>query len=478
MSISNVLSVNDIMADCPDKLLRRVPWLLNGMAERKKARARGVPPEDMPPLPILCIKGWRLSGKSQFGVRFEVGAILDGWASSGMIAAITQDGSKDTMQLLDKVLEEAEEPTQFQRQSDHPIRVLSQGEPIYIEYLNKVDSKARQTAADMLMIEELEKWNETAGKAALLTMVRHFDCIIALSNEFPRWAKQLFTSFGAIFEEVTYLENKKLEKSIKDGLERQRVEDPDGWARDVAYLPTAGAGRAFSERAIANAFLPKNPKFQRKISIISIDAGAGGPDNSVISRLDFDGYTIEAEVLADESIDSVALCNRVSTFRVSQRADEEIWDAQGVGLAIMQQRAPRESWQTSGIVPFGGAAINKSAYFNARAEAIMLTADMLMKGSLKVIGLSETQKAQFEAECRAHTIKDGEQNARTNARAIQLDSKDVVKKRLGGLSPNILDSISMGVWRLLTYTVHNDNILPTNTYYGASNSNDTGVPGL
>lgn len=477
MSVFNILSVNDILANCPDKLLRRVPWLLKGLMERKKARARGVNPDEMPPLPILCIKGWRFSGKSQFGVRFEVAAILDGWAQSAMIAAITQDGSKDTMQLLDKVLEEAEEPTQFQRQSDHPIRILSQGEPIYIEYLNKVDSKARQTSADMLLIEELEKWNEAAGKAALLTMIRHFDCIIALSNEFPRWAKKLFASFNAVFEEVSYLDNKMLEKSVKEGLERQRVEDPDGWARDVAYLPTSGGGRAFSERAIANAFLPKNPKFQRKVSIISTDAGAGGPDNSVISRLDFDGYTIEAEILADESLDSVALCNRVSAFRVSQRADEEIWDAQGVGLAIMQQRAPRETWPQAGIVPFGGAAVNKQAYYNARAEAIMLTADLLMKGGLKIIGLSETQKAQFEAECRAHTIKDAEQNARTNAKAIQLDSKEIVKKRLGGLSPNILDSISMGVWRLLTYTVHNDNILPTNGY-SSFGSSDTGAPGL
>lgn len=477
MPITNVLSVNDIMADCPEKLLRYVPWLLNGLEARKKARVQGVHPDNMPPLPILAIKGWRFSGKSQFGVRFQVGAILDGWATSGMIAAITSDGAKDTMQLLDKVLEEAEEPTQFQRQSDHPIRILSQGEPIYIEYLNKVDSKARQTSADMLMIEELEKWNETAGKASLLTMIRHFDCIIALSNDFPRWVKKLFESFGAVFIEVTYMDNKKLEKSIKDGLERQRIEDPDGWARDVAYLPTGGSNRVFSERAIANAFAPKNPKFQRKTSILAIDVGAGGPDNSVIIRCDFDGYAIEAEILTDESIDSVALCRRVSDYRVSQRCDEEVWDSQGVGLGIMPQRAPREAWATSGIVPFGGAAVDKSAYFNARAEAMLLTANGLMKGNIKLIGLTETQKAQFEAECRAHTIKPSEL-ARTNTHAIQLDSKEIVKKRLGGMSPNILDALSMGVWRLLTYTIHNDNILPTNNFYGSSGADDTGVPGL
>ena len=430
----------------------------------------------MPPLPILAIKGWRFSGKSQFGVRFQVGAILDGWAQSGMIAAITSDGAKDTMQLLDKVLEEAEEPTQFQRQSDHPIRILSQGEPIYIEYLNKVDSKARQTSADMLMIEELEKWNETAGKASLLTMIRHFDCIIALSNDFPRWVKELFKSFGAVFVEVTYMDNKMLEKSIKDGLEKQRVDDPDGWARDVAYLPTGGANRVFSERAINNAFAPKNPKFQRKTSILAIDVGAGGPDNSVIMRLDFDGYAIEAEILTDESIDSVALCRRVSDFRVSQRCDEEVWDSQGVGLGIMPQRAPREQWASAGIIAFGGAAVDKSAYFNARAEAMVLTANGLMKGNIKLIGLTETQKAQFEAECRAHTIKPSEL-ARTNTHAIQLDSKEIVKKRLGGLSPNILDALSMGVWRLLTYTIHNDNILPTNIF-NSFGADDTGVPGL
>ena len=475
--LTNILSVNDIMADCPDKLLRYVSWLQKGMAERKKARALGVKPDDMPPLPILCIKGWRFSGKSQFGVRFQVASILDGWAQSGMIAAITSDGAKDTMQLLDKVLEEAEEPTQFQRQSDHPIRILSQGEPIYIEYLNKVDSKARQTSADMLMIEELEKWNETAGKASLLTMIRHFDCIIALSNDFPRWVKKLFESFNAVFIEVTYMDNKKLEKSLKDGLEKQRIEDPDGWARDVAYLPTGGQRRVFSERAIANAFMPKNPKFQRKTSILAIDVGAGGPDNSVIMRLDFDGYAIEAEILTDESIDSVALCRRVSDYRVSQRCDEEVWDAQGVGLGIMPQRAPREQWATAGIVPFGGGAVDKSAYYNARAEAMLLTANGLMKANIKLIGLTETQKAQFEAECRAHTIKESESVARTNQHAIQLESKEIVKKRLGGLSPNILDALSMGVWRLLTYTIHNDNILPTNGFNSVG-ADDIGVPGL
>lgn len=477
MVVSNVLSVNEIMANCPDKLLRYVPWLLKGLADRKRARAAGVDPDAMPPLPILAIKGWRFSGKSQFGVRFEVAAILDGWAQSAMLAAITSDGSKDTMQLLDKVLEEAEEPVPKERQSDHPIRILSQGEPIYIEYLNKVDSKARQTAADILMIEELEKWNEIAGKAALLTMIRHFDCIIALSNDFPRWVKKLLESFNAVFIEVTYMDNKMLEKSVKDGLERQRVEDPDGWARDVAYLPTGGSRRVFSERAIANAFMPKNPKFQRKTSILAIDVGAGGPDNSVIMRLDFDGYAIEAEILTDESIDSVMLCQRVSNYRVSERAEEEVWDAQGVGLGIMPQRAPREQWAISGIVPFSGAAVDKSAYYNARAEAMMLTANALMKGSVKLIGLTETQKAQFEAECRAHTIKESESVARTHTHAIQLESKEIVKKRLGGMSPNILDALSMGVWRLLTYTIHNDNILPTNQFnsYG---SDDMGVPGL
>lgn len=107
----------------------------------------------------------------------------------------------------------------------------------------------------------------------------------------------------------------------------------------------------------------------------------------------------------------------------------------------------------------------------------MLTANCLMKGNVKLINLTETQKSQFEAECRAHTIKESE-TARTNKHAIQLDKKDIVRQRLGGLSPNILDALSMGVWRLLTYTIHNDNILSSNVSSGSFGADDTGAPGL
>ena len=49
---------------------------------------------------------------------------------------------------------------------------------------------------------------------------------------------------------------------------------------------------------------------------------------------------------------------------------------------------------------------------------------------------------------RAITYRITEQ-ARTND-VVQIEKKEIIKKQLGGLSPNKLDALVMGVWRLLT----------------------------
>lgn len=451
-----ILSVPDILSKCATKLLKYYPYMARQLKARKDAKDKGYKPEFMPKLPILVLQGSRLGGKSQFAVRSAISLILDGYASSCMFATITEDGSKDSMQLIDKVLEEAEEPITKRRESDRPIRILSHREQIFIEYLNKVDSKARQTEADILILDELEKWNETAGNAALLTMVRHFNLIIVLSNSLPRWAKVLFDSFGADYDRIDYWENPALEQSLKDSLDRKKEVDPDGWARDVMYIPTGGENRVFTEKAIGNLFIKPNPAFRPIVSVISIDCGAGGPDNSAIFCLEMDSMDIiEAKLLMDESISPEVLTQRVARFRVDERADEEIWDSYGVGAGIMPFRAPRESWFKMGIVPFGGKAIDKEKYYNARAEAIMLTLDALQRGALRVKGLNPQQEEELIQEMRAITYKTTEV-ARTNAGTmIQIEKKEIIKKQLGGLSPNKLDSLCMGVWRLLTYQKYN-----------------------
>ena len=444
------LSLPDFMANCPPKLLRYYPDFIKQMSARIKARETGVKPDYLPRAPVLVITGSRYGGKSQFAVRSSIGAITDGYAQSMMFATITADGAKDSMSLIDQVLKEAEEPVIKSRDVDHPIRIMSQGEPIYIEYLNKVDSKARQTKANILIMDEIEKWNERQGKASLLTMLRHFDGVILLSNQLPRWAKTLFQAEDAIFVRIDYWENPALEPSRRESLERLRVLDPEGWSRDVMYLPTGGENRCFSERCLANMFRPKNPAFVPRYTILSIDPGAGGNDETAIFALDYDGQGIEARLLMLESVSDNVLVPRVKQYRIDEYADEEVWDYSGIGKAIMSFREPPENWDKMGIVPFYGAAVDKQQYYNARTEAVFLTVDMLNRGMLKVYGLSAEQTEQLELEARATTFDTELPTARTYAQANKVTKKEIIKKNLGGRSPNMLDALCMGVWRLLT----------------------------
>lgn len=444
------LSLPDFMANCPPKLLKYYPDFIKQMSARIRARETGVKPDYLPRAPVLVITGSRYGGKSQFAVRSSIGAITDGYAQSMMFATITADGAKDSMSLIDQVLKEAEEPVIKSRDVDHPIRILSQGEPVYIEYLNKVDSKARQTKANILIMDEIEKWNERQGKASLLTMLRHFDGIILLSNQLPRWAKTLFQAEDAIFVRIDYWENPALEPSRRESLDKLRLLDPEGWSRDVMYLPTGGENRCFSERCLANMFRPKNPAFVPRYTILSIDPGAGGNDETAIFALDYDGQGIEARLIMLESVSDNVLVPRVKQYRIDEYADEEVWDYSGIGKAIMSFREPPENWDKMGIVPFYGAAVDKQQYYNARTEAVFLTVDMLNRGMLKVYGLSAEQTEQLELEARATTFDTELPTARTYAQANKVTKKEIIKKNLGGRSPNMLDALCMGVWRLLT----------------------------
>jgi len=444
------------------------------MDARKKAKNSGLKAEFIPKVPILVIEGSRLSGKSQFAFRTAISAILDGYAQSAMLCTITENGSIDSMNLLDLILEQAEEPVVKSRDRDRPMRVLSNNETIFIDFLNRTDSKARQTKADILVLEELEKWNEKDGNAALYTMIRHFDLIIVISNQLPRWARVFFNTFYAEYERIDYWENTALEPGMKESLDQKRIDDPDGWARDVMYQPTGGQDRVFTERAVSNIFNAPPSEYRPIVSILSNDCGAGGPDPSVVMRMDYDNNgVIRGHLLMEECIAPDALCQRLARYRVDEIADEEVWDSYGVGGAIMQFRAPKETWARMGIVPFIGAATDPKSYYNVRAEAYMLTADALQRNCLRITGLSVQQQEELTLEMRSTTLRTNDQ-ARTH-NTLQIAKKEDIKKRLGGLSPNKLDAIVIGVWRLLTY---HKNSVKVKINGGSAPTNTTGVPTL
>ena len=143
----------------------------------------------------------------------------------------------------------------------------------YIEYLNKVDSKARQTEADVLILEELEKWNEQAGNTALYTMIRHFDCFIVLSNQLPRWARVFFDTFNATYIRIDYWENEALEPAIKEALEE---------VEQYRALGTVEELKEAKEKQI-----PKKPESKQRFADLWLGVCPSCTANGVNSGMDY-----------------------------------------------------------------------------------------------------------------------------------------------------------------------------------------------
>lgn len=474
------ISVPDILSQCPKKLIKTYPEMLSKLWARKQERKAGTMEKALPALPIYVFTGSRFGGKSQFVYRASISGILDGYVDSIMLTTITEKASVDSGALMDKILKEAEEPVMKSRDVERPIRILSNGEKIFMEYLNKQDSKARQQKADILIIEELEKWNAKDGYESLLTMFRHFDLIIVISNKLPVWADKLLDSMHAVRTRIDYFENeafKKNDQTIYEGLEKLRVTDPEKWNNFIMYNDEGAQNRVYSEKNIRRLFMPVNPEFTPRVNILSIDVGGGGADNSTIYLLSMDEMgVVQARMLMDESVEPSVLIERISNFRVETSSKEEVWDIQGVGLGIAQMRFHKFEWGKQGLIPFFGKAVDSEQYFNARSEAILETRDLLQRGGLVATGMNGDQIEELSEEMRAITYDTRESSKNQKNLETKITKKEEIKKILGR-SPNKLDSLTMGVWRLMTY--HRKRRIITDDNYSSSQSfKFKGVPTL
>lgn len=473
------ISVPDILSKSSKKLLALYPQAMQMLWDRKDAKRTGTKPEKLPVLPIFVITGSRYGGKSEFVYRATVSGILDGYVDSAILCTITEEGSKNSSNLFDKILAEADEEVYKSRESDHPVRVLSGGEEIYFDFLNRTDAKARQQKADILIIEELEKWNATDGYASLLTMIRHFDLVFVISNKLPTWADNLLKAFNPIYTRIDYFENPMCDPTIFNALEKIKHTDPQKWNNFIMYSDEGLANRVYSEDNIKSLFMPINPQFSSRISLLSIDVGGGGADNSTIFLLSMDenGF-IEGKLLMDESVEAYILLDRVKEFRYATYSKEEVWDVQGVGLGIAQMRFHKNEWAKQGLIPFFGKAVDTDQYFNARSESIILTRELLQRGGLVITGLTGDQIEELTEEMRATTYDMKESSHTQKNMQTKITKKDDIKKSLGR-SPNKLDALTMGVWRLMTF--HRKKRISTSDLTSSrsmSNMRIKGIPGL
>ena len=171
----------------------------------------------------------------------------------------------------------------------------------------------------------------------------------------------------------------------------------------------------------------------------------------------------------------------VKYIRSDTGAIAEVWDASGGGGNTLDFHCPSKRW-IEGIFEFRGndnGCNNKygTEYFNRRSESYYLTSRLIGDGLLHAVYTND-DKPQIEMlkEELLATIQD-----KIEGKENKVAEKAVIKKILGGRSPNISDALTMGVWYLLTQPVNND-IARESQRYGSmtqvNNISISGVPSL
>lgn len=470
-----ILEIDEILLGCPPKLIELYPVILDKIREWQDT------PDSQKkffePL-IIATKGSRNSGKSQFWNRATIAGSYDGYIKNVMFSTMTSLGLQGCIDALE---ENAPETRNTGRDTRPAVRILTLKPGVYTEFnfdfFGKFDVKNQQKKYDLLICEEVEKWNENQGIKALETQIRHCGVIILISNNLPQAVIRFVKNHGGIVLEVNYNDNPSCPEHIKKAYDKAAIEDPAYFRKFVMCDEQADYRQFFNYVAVDNLVEYDNSKLERPktrptAKVISIDVGSSADgDESVISCLELIGQYVYARILWRGHLESYALAAKVAECRASVFADAEVWDASGVGLPVLQLRAPSEETRLKmGIYEYrGNDKAAESRYFNARSNALGRVNERAGEKSLIFIGNIE-EKEILKNEMNAHEYVEDHIAKGT----IRCEEKKKVKIRLGNHSPNILDSLSMGVYFIDFIYKGGNNIY--NDY--SSNINITGAPSL
>ena len=470
-----IIEIDEILMGCPPKLIELYPVILDKVREWQDTPDSEK--KNFVPL-ILGIKGSRNSGKSQFFSRASIAGSYDGYFKSIMFATMTSSGLEGCIDAL----EENDPTTRNTGRDTRPAtRVLTIKPGCYTDFVfdffGKFDVKNQQKKFDMLIAEEVEKWNENQGIKALETYIRHSAVIILISNHLPPAVARFIKNHNGIILEVNYDDNPSCPQHIVDAYNKAAKDDPAYFRKFVMCDDAADYREYFNYVAVDNLTQAETnlerPKMRPSAKVLSIDVGSSADgDESVICLLEKISNNIFCRVLWKGHLESYALSAKVAECRSQTAADAEVWDASGVGLPVLQLRAPDPVLRDRmGIYEYrGNDKPAEMRYFNARSNALGRVNERAGDKTLVFLGDVE-EKDMLRLEMNAHEfapddISNGLQRC---------EKKEKVKKRLGGRSPNLLDSISMGVY-FIDFVFVNSN----NDIYGDINEpiTVTGVPSL
>lgn len=445
------LSLDYILKDCPKKLLKLYPVIVEKLQEFEDTPdyLQG----EIDPL-IMLIQGSRGSGKSEFVARASIALIYDGYVENIKYATMTSEGINGSKDMFERLAPECKGTGTNVSKREPMHRFISTGR-VDFDFFGKNDIKNEQQKFDILAAEEVEKWDKIQGVAALETEVRHCKVIILISNNPPQSVVDFCKAHNALFVRCDWFDNTALPAHIRESYERAKVESPVYYTRFIMCQSETDMAPWFDNTGIENFFsrsyndLAPDERISDNV-ILSIDVGAGYGDESIIAKITKNRYgSILVEVQGKYQLESPQLVVKVAQERAKTGAIEEVWDANGIGLTTLQQRAPDpKSRMALGVVSFYGntpALTGGNTIFNQRTEAYHFWQKLINQNQCWYVG-NPAYIDQIKREMYAQIYATTEQSKGM----LRLAEKKEIKKNLNGESPNIADAIAYGIWRAMT----------------------------
>lgn len=447
------LNLDRILEKCPKKLLKLYPLI----TERIQLY-RDTPEylwEELEPL-IILIPGSRGSGKTEWAVRAMIAGIYDGYIENVKYATMTENGLNGSKDAFERLAPECK-GTGADTSKRNPMHRFISASRVDFDFFGKNDIKNEQHKYDVLICEEVEKWDKIQGVAALETEVRHCKVIILISNNPPQSVVDFCKTHSSMVVRVDWWENPALPAHIRQSYEKAKIESPVYYTRFVMCQNDTDGAQWFDNTGVENFFsrtyadLSPEERIPTQC-ILSIDVGGGYGDESIIAKIYKNRYNaIMVEIEGRYQLESPQLVVKVAQARAITGSTEEIWDANGIGLTTVQQRAPDPRTRTAlGVVAFygsGTALTGANTIFNQRTEAYHLWQKLINQNNCWYVG-NPAYIEQIKREMYAQVYATPEQSKGM----LRLAEKKDIKKNLNGESPNMADAIAMGIWRIMTHT--------------------------
>lgn len=446
------LSLDILLKDCPRKLLKLYPLIVNKLREYEET------PEylhsEIDPL-IILIPGSRGSGKSEFVARASIALIYDGYADKIKYATMTSEGLNGSKDMFERLAPECKGTGANVSKREPMHRYISTGR-VDFDFFGKNDIKNEQQKYNILAAEEVEKWDKIQGVAALETEIRHCQVIILISNNPPQSVVDFCKVHNALVVRCDWWENPALPAHIRESFERAKIESPVYYTRFIMCQNDTDSAPWFDNTGIENFFsrsysdLSPDERFASN-SNLAIDVGAGYGDESIIAKIVKNKFgAVLVEIEGRYQLESPQLVVKVAQARAKTNTLEEIWDANGIGLTTLQQRAPDpRSRSALGVIAFYGnstAITGGNTIFNQRTEAYSFWQKLISQNQCWYVG-NPAYIDQIKREMYAQVYASPEQSKGM----LRLAEKKEIKKNLNGESPNMADAIAMGIHRIMTH---------------------------